>query len=42
MTKISIYDDDAEKLEEVAEKLDLPVAEVVYCLMDFISEIEED
>lgn len=39
MTNITIYDDTAEKLEEIAERQDTTVAELIDALMDFIDEI---
>lgn len=40
MTNISIYDDTAKILEEVAERHNTTVAEVVEALMDFISDVD--
>ena len=41
MTTITVYDDTAKTLEQVAEKMDVPVAEVIDALMDFIDDIQE-
>ena len=41
MTSITVYDDTAKKIEQVAEKHDTSVAEVVNALMDFIDELED-
>ena len=40
MTNILVYDDTAKQLEEVADKMDVPVAEVIDALMDYIDEIQ--
>ena len=39
MTDIRIYDDTANKLENVAEEHDTSVAEVIDSLMEFIDEV---
>lgn len=39
MTDILCYDDSAELIEQVAEDLDLPVADIVDMLLDYIDEI---
>ena len=39
MTDIRIYDDTANKLENVAEEYDTSVAEIIDSLMDFIDEV---
>lgn len=40
MTNITVYDDTAKELEKVADKMDIPVAEVVDALMDYFDEIQ--
>ena len=40
MTNINVYDDTAEELEKVAEKLDITVAELVDQLLEYTSELE--
>ena len=40
MTNITIYDTDAKRLEEVAERHNTTVAEVVEALMDFINDVD--
>ncbi len=39
MTNITVYDDTAEKLEEIAEKNDTSVAEVIDMLMEYADEL---
>lgn len=41
MTSIAVYDDTADKLEQIAEKQGTSVAEVIDALMDFIDELED-
>ena len=41
MTNILVYDDTAEKLEEISDKNDMTVAEIIDALMDFIDEIQK-
>lgn len=40
MTRINVYDDSAEKLEQLAEQLDTSVADVIEQLLDFANELE--
>lgn len=39
MTDIRIYDDTANKIENLAEEYDTSVAEIIDALMDFIDEV---
>ena len=41
MTDILCYDDSAELIQQVAEDLDLPVADIVDMLLDYIDEIRQ-
>lgn len=38
MTTIRIYDDTAKKLEELAERADTSIAEIIDVLMDFFAD----
>lgn len=42
MTEIKIYDTCAEKIEEIAEKNDSTVAEVVEALLEFEDEMKDN
>ena len=41
MTKVNAYDDSAEKLEELAERYDITVAEVIDVLLEYSDEAFE-
>lgn len=42
MTKITVYDIEAEELEKIADANDTNVAEVVEALMNYIDEVKKD
>ena len=42
MTKINIYDLEAEQLEKIAEANDTTVAEIVEMLMAYVDEMKKD
>lgn len=42
MTRITIYDTDANELEKVAENNDMTVAELIECLMDYLPDVKEE
>ena len=42
MTKINIYDIEAEELEKIADANDLTIAEVVEMLTDYIEDMKRD
>lgn len=42
MTTIEIYSDDADRLDNVAEELDMSVAEIVSALMEYLDEVRND
>lgn len=42
MTKITVYDIEAEELEKIADANDTTVAEVVCMLMDYAKEMTQD
>jgi hypothetical protein len=42
MKTISVYDIEAEKLEEFADRNDTTIAEVIEALMDYIDEVKFD
>jgi len=39
MTNITVYDDTAEKLEEIAEKNDTTIAELIDMLIEYADEL---
>lgn len=42
MTKITVYDIEAEELEKIADVNDTTVAEVIEMLMDYVEEMKKD
>lgn len=42
MTKITVYDIEAEELEKIADVNDTTVAEVIEMLMDYAEEMKKD
>ena len=40
MTTILVYDTEAEALEQIAEENELPVAEIVEMLMDYVDDMK--
>ena len=42
MTKITVYDIEAEELEKIADANDTNVAEVIEALMEYIDEVKKD
>lgn len=42
MTKITVYDTEAEELEKIADENDTNVAEVIEVLMEYIDEVKKD
>lgn len=42
MTRIAVYDDTSAALDEIAEQLDLSVAEVIDMLTDYADELIRD
>lgn len=42
MTTIEIYSDDADRLDNASEELDMSVAEIISALMEYLDEVRND